>query len=46
MYSLIRKILFLFDAEKIHVFSLRMLAFAHATGLLVWFVNKRVEAPV
>lgn len=46
MYSFIRKILFLFDAEKIHVFSLRMLAFAHATGLLVWFVSKRVEAPV
>jgi dihydroorotate dehydrogenase len=46
MYSFIRKFLFLFDAEKIHVFSLKMLAFAHATGLLAWFVNKRIEAPI
>jgi len=46
MYSLVRKFLFLFDAEKIHVFSLKMLDLANAAGLLSLFVKKRVDAPV
>jgi dihydroorotate dehydrogenase len=46
MYSLLRKILFLFDAETIHVFSLKALSFAHSIGLLRLFLKKRVDAPV
>lgn len=46
MYSLIRRILFLFDAETIHVFSLKMLSFAHSMGMLRLFLPKRIEAPV
>lgn len=46
MYSIFRKILFLFDAETIHVFSLKFLSLAHSLGLLSLFLRKRVEAPV
>ena len=46
MYSLIRRLLFLFDAESIHVFSLKFLSFANSTGLLKLFVKNRVESPV
>jgi dihydroorotate dehydrogenase len=46
MYSIIRRLLFLFDAETIHVFSLKALSFANSTGLLKLFLKKRVEAPV
>jgi len=46
MYSLLRKFLFLFDAEVIHVFSLNMLSFINSTGLLKLFVKKRIDAPV
>ncbi len=46
MYSLIKRFLFLFDAESIHVFSLKALSFANRLGLLRLFVKKRVNAPV
>lgn len=46
MYSLIRKFLFLFDAETIHVFSLNMLSFFSTVGLLKIFVKKRINKPV
>ena len=46
MYSLIRRILFLFDAETIHVFSLKALSFTNAIGLLQLFVKKRIDSPV
>jgi dihydroorotate dehydrogenase len=46
MYSLLRRFLFLFDAESVHVFSLKFLSFAYATGLLRLFMKKRVQAPV
>ncbi|NOQ88096.1 MAG: quinone-dependent dihydroorotate dehydrogenase [Gammaproteobacteria bacterium] len=46
MYSLIRSILFLFDAESAHVFSLKALSFINSIGLLRWFVKKRIESPV
>lgn len=46
MYSLIKRFLFLFDAESIHVFSLKALSFANSIGLLRLFVKKRVDAPV
>lgn len=46
MYSLVRKILFLFDAETIHVFSLKMLSLAQSLGLLSLFLKKPVKAPV
>jgi len=46
MYSLIKRFLFLFDAESIHVFSLKALSFANRFGLIRLFVKKRVEAPV
>jgi dihydroorotate dehydrogenase len=46
MYFLLRKLLFLFDAEFIHVFSLNMLSLINATGLLKLFVKKRIDAPV
>ena len=46
MYSLLRKFLFLFDAEVIHVFSLNMMSFINTTGLLKLFIKKRIDAPV
>ena len=46
MYTFLRKILFLLDAETAHVFSLRMLSILHSTGLLKLFLKKRVDAPV
>ncbi|NOQ69995.1 MAG: quinone-dependent dihydroorotate dehydrogenase [Gammaproteobacteria bacterium] len=46
MYSLLRKIIFLFDAETAHVFTLKILNFAHTAGLLRLFLKKRLEAPV
>ncbi len=46
MYSFIKRFLFLFDAESIHVFSLKALSFANTFGLLRLFVKKRVDAPV
>ena len=46
MYSLIRRFLFLFDAETTHVFSLKALSFANSINLLQLFVKKRVDSPV
>ncbi|MCW8942117.1 MAG: quinone-dependent dihydroorotate dehydrogenase, partial [Gammaproteobacteria bacterium] len=46
MYSLIKRFLFLFDAETIHVFSLRFLSLANSAGLLRLFVKKRIESPL
>ncbi len=46
MYSLIKRILFLFDAETIHIFSLKALSFANAIGLLRLFLKKRIDSPV
>ncbi len=46
MYALLRKILFLFDAETAHVYSLNMLSLVERLGLLRWFVKRRVDAPV
>lgn len=46
MYSLLRRLLFSFDAEVVHVFSLNFLSFMNALGLLSWFVKRRVDAPV
>ena len=46
MYSLLRKILFLFDAEVIHVVSLNMMSFVHSIALLKPFVKKRIDDPV
>ena len=46
MYSIIRKILFLFDAEKSHVLSLGMLSFLDRVGLLGLLMKRRVAAPV
>lgn len=46
MYSILRRILFLFDAETAHVFSLKALSLANKVGLLRFFVRKRVVAPV
>lgn len=46
MYVLFRKILFLFDAETAHVYSLNMLSLVEKLGLLRWFVKRRVDAPV
>ncbi len=46
MYSLIRRILFLFDAETAHVLSLRMLSLAQTMGLLSLFLPKRIDSPV
>ena len=46
MYSIIRKILFLFDAEKSHVLSLGMLSFLERIGLLGLLLKGRVSAPV
>ena len=46
MYSLIRRFLFLFDAETIHVFSLKALSFANSIGLLWLLLKKRVDSPL
>ncbi len=46
MYSIIRRILFLFDAETIHVFSLNMLSLINSLGLLKLFVKNRIDVPV
>lgn len=46
MYFILRRILFLFDAEKVHVISLRILDLINAVGLLRFFVKKQVHAPV
>jgi len=46
MYKIIRKILFLFDAEKMHVLSLNMLNLLCSLGLLKLFLGKRIESPV
>lgn len=46
MYSIIRRILFSFDAETIHDFSLKALSFANNIGLLQLFVKKRIDSPV
>ena len=46
MYSLIRRILFLFDAEKTHVFSLYCLNALNKVGLLRVLFKKPVIAPV
>jgi len=46
MYSLIKRFLFLFDAETIHVFSLKALSLVSSLGLLRLFVKKRVDSPV
>ncbi|VAW50371.1 Dihydroorotate dehydrogenase (quinone) [hydrothermal vent metagenome] len=46
MYTIIRKILFLFDAEKSHVLSLNMMNFFCSLGLLKIFLHKRVDSPV
>lgn len=46
MYSLLRKILFLFDAETAHVFSLDILSFLNSTRLLPLLFKKRIDAPV
>ncbi len=46
MYSLIKRFLFLFDAESIHVFSLKALSLANRLGMLRLFVKKRVDSPV
>lgn len=45
MYLLLRKILFLFDAEMIHVLSLKFLSFSHSLGLLRFFVKPRINSP-
>jgi dihydroorotate dehydrogenase len=46
MYAFIRKILFLFDAETIHVLSLKMLSLAQSIGLLSLLLKQRVNAPL
>jgi len=46
MYSLVKRFLFLFDAETIHVFSLKLLSLAGSIGLLRLFIKKRVDSPV
>jgi len=46
MYSLIRRILFLFDAESAHVFSLKALSFLNRIGLLRALVDKRIDSPL
>lgn len=46
MYALLRKFLFLFDAETAHVYSLNMLSLVEKFGLLRWFVKRCVDAPV
>ena len=46
MYSILKNLLFLFDAEKVHVYSLHALSFLEKTGLLCLLFKKRVNAPV
>ena len=46
MYTFIRQLLFLFDAETIHVFSLKILSFAHSIGLLRIFLPKPIDASI
>jgi len=46
VYPIVRRLLFLFDAEYIHVFSLKALSFSHSIGLLKFFVRKKVTSPV
>ena len=46
MYSLIRRVLFLFDAEKTHVFSLHCLNVLNKLSLLRVLFKKPVAAPV
>lgn len=46
MYLLLRKILFLFDAEFVHVYSLRLLSLMSSFGLLRLFLAKRINSPV
>jgi len=46
MYSFIKRFLFLFDAETIHVFSLKALNLLSSIGLLKLFVKKRIDSPV
>ena len=46
MYSLIKQILFLFDAEKTHAFSLHCLNVLNKLGLLHVLFKKPVTAPV
>ena len=45
MYLLLRKILFLFDAERVHVLSLKLLSLAQSLGLLRLFVKPRINSP-
>jgi len=46
MYKIIRKILFSFDAEKIHVLSLNMMSLFSSLGLLTLFIKNPVNASV
>ncbi|HHJ36517.1 MAG TPA: quinone-dependent dihydroorotate dehydrogenase [Gammaproteobacteria bacterium] len=46
MYSILRKILFLFDAETVHVLSLNILSLLSSTGILKWFIKRPVDSPV
>jgi len=46
MYKIIRTILFLFDAEKVHVLSLNMMSLFSSLGLLKLFIKNPVDAPV
>ncbi len=46
MYSLLRKFIFLFDAETAHFFSLKFLSLSQSAGLLGLFLRKRIAAPV
>ena len=46
MYSLIRRLIFIFDAETAHVFSLKIMSFANSIGVFSLFVKRRVDAPV
>lgn len=46
MYLLLRKILFLFDAETAHVLSLKLLSFSQSLGLLRFFVKPRINSPI
>lgn len=46
MYRVLRKILFLLDAETAHVWSLKLLSFMQSIGVLRLLLPKRVSAPV
>jgi dihydroorotate dehydrogenase len=46
MYSLIRRLLFLLDAETAHVVSLKLLSLVARIGLLRLFIGRTVYAPV